>query len=190
MELKRAEFSLERKGYSPSQVDEYITDILSKYDALEKEYAELEKKYRATAIKLEEAKNDESTISTIIVSAQKMADSIIKDAKDKAKAVSDALGESCDEILADYTSKVREEQLKLKKARKAVAEFKDMLYNAYKEHLGAVEMIMPDAEIEAELPEKTDEELSDEAMLLAQKKYEESEDDIDIISRGNSSDNE
>ena len=185
MDLKRAEFSLERKGYSPAQVDEYITGLLSAYEALEKEYAELDKKYRAAVIKLEEAKNEESTISTIIVSAQKMADSIIKDAKEKAGAVNAALSESCDELLADYTKKTREEQIKLKKARKAVEEFKNSLYNAYKGHLSAIEMILPDDEIEAEIPEKDDETLAGEAMQLAREKYENAGDDVEIISKGN-----
>jgi len=190
MEFKRVEFAIDRKGYSTIQVDEYISFLLSKYEELEKEYTELDKKHRALQLKLEEAKNDESTISTIIVSAQKMADSIIKDAKDKAKAISGSLEESCDEIISAYSEKVKAERDKLRRAEKNVADFKDSLYKAYKEHLDLIELIMPE-EAESEMSAAEDEALVDEALELAKKKYEEADsDDVDFISRQNSSSEE
>ncbi len=190
MEFKRVEFAIDRKGYSTIQVDEYISFLLSKYEELEKEYTELDKKHRALQLKLEEAKNDESTISTIIVSAQKMADSIIKDAKDKAKAISGSLEESCDEIISAYSEKVKAERDKLRRAEKNVADFKDSLYKAYKEHLDLIELIMPE-EAESEMSAAEDGALVDEALELAKKKYEEADsDDVDFISRQNSSSEE
>lgn len=191
MDSRRVEFAIEKKGYSPLQVDEYISYLLSKCDELEKDRAELEKKYKAAQIKLEESKNEESTISTIIVSAQKMADSIIKDAKDKAKAVSEALADSCDEILASYTERVSKEREKLARAENAVADFKDSLFKAYREHIASLDMIMPDAEIGSEMSEKSDDELADSALELAKKKYEEADsEEIDFISRQNASEDE
>lgn len=191
MELKRVEFAIDRKGYSTIQVDEYISLLLSKYEELEREYTELDKKHRALQLKFEEAKNDENTISTIIVSAQKMADSIIKDAKDKAKAISGTLEESCDEILSAYSEKVKAERDKLRRAEKNVADFKDSLYRAYKEHLDAIELIMPEEKAESKMSDAEDEALVDEALELAKKKYEEAaSDDVDFISRQNTSSDE
>ena len=108
METKRVEFAIEKRGYSPVQVDDYISFLLARCDELEKECAELKKECHAAHIKLEEAKSDENTISSIIVSAQKMADSIVKDAKDKAKLVHTlngsgvAVGRTVAAILENY----------------------------------------------------------------------------------------
>lgn len=185
MEFKRAEFAIERRGYSPAQVEEYISYVLSGYAELEKAYAELEKKYRAAQVSLEEAKKDENAISTIIVSAQKMADTIIKDAKDKARAISGSLEASCDEIIAEYTVKVKAEREKLQKAEKAVEDFKEALYSAYKEHLGAIDRILPYDDSDKKMSEVTDEELVDSAYELAKEKCSAEDDDI-IISKSSS----
>lgn len=191
METKRVEFAIEKRGYSPVQVDDYISFLLARCDELEKECAELKKECHAAHIKLEEAKSDENTISSIIVSAQKMADSIVKDAKDKAKAVSEALAESCDEMLNSYVEKVKIEREKLMKAGNAVAEFKDSLYSAYREHIASLDKIMPDEEIDSDMAVSSDDELMDEALELARKKYEEADsEEIDFISRQNSADGE
>lgn len=173
MELKKADFSLERKGYSTSQVDEYIRYLVSKCDELERSRADLEKRYRAAQIKLEEAKNDESTISAIIVSAQKMADSIVADAKAKAKAVTDSLSGSCDEIIASFAEKAAAEQEKMLRAKASAQKFKESLYEAYREHIGDIERIMPDSE--EETVEQTEEQLVDRALETAQQKYENAE---------------
>lgn len=189
METRKVEFAIEKRGYSPVQVDDYISFLLARCDELERECAELKREYHTAQIKLEEAKSDENTISTIIVSAQKMADSIITDAKNKAKAVSEALADSCDEMLSAYIEKVKVEREKLVKAENAVAGFKDSLYKAYKEHIAFLDMIMPEEEMDSDMATCSEEELMDTALELAKKKYEEADsEDIDFISRQNSAD--
>ena len=190
MELKRAEFAVERKGYSTVQVEEYISYVLSAYAEIEKAYAELDRKYRAAQAGLEEAKKDENTISTIIVSAQKMADTIINDAKEKARVINSSLEASCDEIIAQYVGKVKAEREKLQKAEKAVEDFKESLYSAYKEHLGAIDRILPYDDAEKKMSEVTDDELVDSAYELAKDKCEAEEDDTEIVIRKEASDEE
>lgn len=184
MELKKVEFALERKGYSTSQVDDYINYLVSKCEELERSRAELEKRYRAVQIKLEEAKNDENTISAIIVNAQKMADSLVNDAKAKAKAVTDSLNDSCNEILSSFAEKAALEQDKLARAKASAAEFKESLYEAYRTHISNIESIMPDSDDDTDDTEKTSDELVDEALDLAQRKYEDGESsEPEIIAR-------
>lgn len=180
-ELKKVEFSKTIKGYSPSEVDEYISYLVSLYTEKAKECSELEKKYKNMQLKLEEAKSEENAISALILNAQKMADAIVKDANDKAKAITEAVNESCDHIINTFREKVVAERNKLAQTEKIALEFKESLYSAYREHIANIDKILPDETDEQKLSEATEEELVDSAFELAQRKYESSEEsDIDL----------
>ena len=172
-QLKKKEFSKTIKGYSVPEVDEYISYILSSYQDMFNEYAELEKKYKATLHKLEEARSEESTFSSLVLDAKKMADAIVKDANEKARAATDAVNESCEKILSTYSENVTAERDKLAKMEKLAKDFKESLYSAYREHIQAIDNILPDEEnSESEsISTATDEELMDAAVDLARRKY-------------------
>ncbi len=164
-DLKRNAFNKAIKGYAPGEVDEYISFLLSRYNEAYAEYAELERKYQAALSRLDEAKSEESTISATIVNAQKMADMIVNDAKEKANEIKSSVSESCDRILEVYRTKVAAERDKLAECEDAVAGFKDALYDAYKKHIAMIDSIMPDSE---PTPYLTDDELEDKALELAE----------------------
>ena len=172
-QIKKKEFSKTIKGYSVPEVDEYISYILSSYQDMFNEYAELEKKYKATLHKLEEARSEESTFSSLVLDAKKMADAIVKDANEKARAATDAVNESCEKILSTYRENVTAERDKLAKMEKLAKDFKESLYSAYREHIQAIDNILPDEEnSESEsISTATDEELMDAAVDLARRKY-------------------
>ena len=172
-QLKKKEFSKTIKGYSVPEVDEYISYILSSYQDMFNEYAELEKKYKATLHKLEEARSEESTFSSLVLDAKKMADAIVKDANEKARAATDAVNESCEKILSTYRENVTAERDKLSKMEKLARDFKESLYSAYREHIQAIDNILPDEDDnEGEsISTATDEELMDAAVDLARRKY-------------------
>lgn len=167
-DLKRRNFSKTLKGYNPVEVDEFVSYLISKYSEAYAEYAELERKYNYALERLEEAKSEQNTISATIVNAQKMADAIVSDAKEKANSVRNAVSETCDKILDTYVAKVALERDKLDKTEKAVAEFKQSLYNAYKVHISYIDSIMPDEQT----PYLSDEELAQKAVDIAKQKID------------------
>lgn len=168
-ELKRREFSKSFKGYSVSEVDDYVMFVLSRYNELFHAYNELERKYSQSLIELENAKSEETAVTATIVNAQKMADAIVSDANKKASAIKGAVSESCDRILEVYRNKVAAERDKLVECEEAVTKFKNALYEAYKKHIAMIDNIMPDEE---PTPYFTDEELEDKAVELASEKLE------------------
>lgn len=182
-ELKKKEFSKVLKGYSAGEVDEYISYLLTRYSEAYKEYAELEKRYKATLLKLEEAKSEENMFSELVLDARKMADAIVKDANDKAKAIQNAVSESCDTILNAYRDSVAAERDKLAETARLAKDFKESLFAAYREHIAAVERILPDEDPDtAGIAAATDDELVDSALDLAGKKYNDGVgDDADIL---------
>lgn len=180
-DIKRRSFSKTIKGYTPSEVDEYISYLLSKYNEVCNEYTELEKKYNVTLDKLEMAKSEENTISATIVNAQKMADAIIADAKAKADEIRSAVSGACDRIVDVYLEKVKSERDKLAKLEQTAASFKASLYEAYKEHIAVIDNIMPDQE---PTPYLSDEELESKAVELAkeQMRNDDNSSDIEVFS--------
>ena len=166
-DIKRNAFSKTLKGYSTTEVDEYILFLLKKYNEAYNEYAELERKYNSVLNQLNEVKSEENTISATIVSAQKMADAIVNDAKEKANEIKSAVSDGCDKILGAYMTKVTAERDKLAKCEEAVADFKESLYVAYKKHIALIDGIMPDEE---PTPYLSDEELEDKAVAFANEK--------------------
>jgi len=163
-ELKRPAFNKTLKGYVPSEVDEYVMFLLTKYKEVYDECAILEAKYKKVADQLDEAKSEESTITQTIVNAQKMADAIVADAKSKAKAITDSVTAGCERVLDAYRTKVAAERDKLAECEALVLEFKESLYAAYKGHIEMIDRIMPDAE---PTPYISDEDLVDTAIEFA-----------------------
>lgn len=169
-ELKRREFAKSFMGYSTSEVDEYVMFVLSRYNELFNAYNELERKYSASLLELENSKSEETAVTATIVNAQKMADTIVADAKEKAAVIKDAVSESCDRILDAYRKKVALERDKLCECEEAVTKFKNALYEAYKKHIAMIDDIMPDEE---PTEYHTDEELEQKAVELAEEKLSE-----------------
>ena len=162
-ELKKKEFSKGFKGYNAAEVDEYVSYLLSKYAEAAREYAELEKKYKTALVKLEEAKSDENTFSTMVLEAHKMADALVSDAKEKAAA-----------MLAEATEKKAA-------IEESVNVSCDKILATYREHVAAIDRILPDEDPENEsISTATDEELIDSALDLASRKYNTGAGDIEL----------
>ena len=122
-------------GYAPDEVDEYIARINTEYGRLERKLAETEKKLAAAVEKLDRADKKNSgeeeagmraaadareTAEKIIGEAQKTADGMIKQAEKRA-------------------GEIEEEARKLSER---VYSFRDMLFEAYNNHIEDIERVM------------------------------------------------
>ena len=145
-ELKNTDFSKGFKGYTCAEVDKYVDYVVEQFTELCRENAELEKKLRVLTAKLEEARSEQDSISATIVNAQKMADEIIRDANEKANAITGAIRESFDDVLAQYRSAIEREQKNLLEAQKNAIDFKNGILGGYKQQVKLLcELIPPDS---------------------------------------------
>ena len=78
-ELKNKPFSKSIKGYNPAEVDEYIEFLIGKYTEVYRENNELERKLHVVVTNLDEIKDEEESIRSTLISAQKMADRIVRE---------------------------------------------------------------------------------------------------------------
>jgi len=102
-------------GYNMTMVDEFLDELTDDYTALYKENAALKAKLKVLVEKVEEYRATEDSMRATLLTAQRMADSIVKDAEAKR-----------DEMLAqaetDAQAKIQRYQEELTVAQKRLEE--------------------------------------------------------------------
>ncbi|MBR6594678.1 MAG: DivIVA domain-containing protein [Clostridia bacterium] len=134
-ELKNKAFSKAVRGYSPTEVDDHIEFLIEKYTELYRENTELTRKLRIAVTKLDEIKDEEESIRSTLVNAQKMGEKIIKDANAQADLITGSIKERCDAIIADFKRRMVSEKEDLWAIRTAVLDFKTEVFELYRKHI-------------------------------------------------------
>lgn len=81
-------------GYNMAQVDEFLDTLIGDYKALFEENTNLKTKMKVLVDKIEEFRSTEDAMRATLLSAQKMADSMVKDAEEKRnRALQEAITE-------------------------------------------------------------------------------------------------
>lgn len=140
-ELKSKTFSKSLKGYTPAEVDEYIEFLIGKYTEVYRENNELERKLHVVVTNLDEIKDEEESIRSTLISAQKMADKIIKDANDRADVITGAIKERCDAVIAEFREQLQAEKEEMWAMRTRIVEFKKDLFDLYRGHIESLKEI-------------------------------------------------
>ena len=83
-EIRNIEFTKSLGGYRTSEVDPFIDKCADTVEALMQEKAELTKKLEVLADKLVEYRNEEDSIRTALLSAQRLGDTVVREANHKA----------------------------------------------------------------------------------------------------------
>lgn len=152
-EIRDAEFSKIMRGYNPDEVDALLERIADQVDVMTVEKNELEQKMMFLAGKLEEYRGDEDKIRNALLGAQKMGDSVLQEAKQKAEILMRDANIKAEKIVESAHSRVEREELSLAKLRAEVAKFKTEILSLYKEHLDLISALpepeMPQQDIAA-----------------------------------------
>ena len=126
-------------GYDKEEVNALLAQIVESYQAVYDENKELYRKMEILAGKIEEYRSEEDSIKTALITAQKMADRIAKDAKEKAEEKLSASAATAQQTVTDAKEK----------ADKMVAEARTYAANFTKEKQDAAESIITEAEAKA-----------------------------------------
>lgn len=142
-------------GYRTEDVDAFIDQVKDSYDQLLKktmeqaevyetlanEKKELEKKLSVLAEKIEDYRQEESEIKNALVSAQKLGESSVREARHKAEIILKDANLKAERILGTAKADVVEQQRELDELKKKVIEFRTKLLAIYKEHLTLIDAI-------------------------------------------------
>ena len=138
-ELKNKPFTKSVRGYSPVEVDEYIELLLEKYTELYRENNELERKLKNVGSKLDQMRDEEESIRSTLLNAQKMAEKIVSDANTRADAITASIKERCDSIIAKFRAELNDEKDEMWEIRTRILDFKKALFDAYREHIKSLQ---------------------------------------------------
>ena len=160
-------------GYNSDDVDQFIDEVLETVTALTKENAEiktrktddsaavqqlqaknaeLQEKLSILAAKIESYRAEEDGIKDAILSAQRLGNASIREAKAKAEKivndanakadalVKDAKGRS-ETLVKSYEKQIAAKEKELENMKREVTNFRASLYGIYKEHLAVIEKI-------------------------------------------------
>ena len=110
-------------GYNMAMVDEFLDELTDDYTALYKENAALKAKLKVLVDKVEEYRATEDSMRAALLTAQRMANTMVEEAEEKKKTM---LAGAEDEVRAKIgalQSDVELEQRRLNAAKAATADF-------------------------------------------------------------------
>ncbi len=159
-DIRNVEFTKSLGGYKTTEVDVFIDQCADTVSALIEERNSLNKKLEILADKLVEYKNDEDSIRTALLSAQRLGDTIVREANQKSSLAMEDAGIRAEKALKDAEEKAREivetakasihaEEQELVRLQKEVAAFKNRMLTIYREHLSLIDVLPEEPETDA-----------------------------------------
>lgn len=151
-EISAKRFDKSAFGYKAEEVDNYLNEIAAEVNELTVQNTELQNKLEILATKLEEYRQDENSMKEALLGAQKLGNTIVKEAKDKADAILAEAQTKSEEMLREATENsqlqlasmkkdIEKEQHTLLLTQREVSNFKSKLLALYKSHLDTITSI-------------------------------------------------
>ena len=110
-------------GYNMAMVDEFLDELTDDYTSLYKENAALKAKLKVLVDKVEEYRATEDSMRAALLTAQRMANTMVEEAEEKKKAVLAGAENEARAKIGALQSDVELEQRRLNAAKAATAEF-------------------------------------------------------------------
>ena len=110
-------------GYNMAMVDEFLDELTDDYTSLYKENAALKAKLKVLVDKVEEYRATEDSMRAALLTAQRMANTMVEEAEEKKKAMLAGAEDEARTKIGALQSDVELEQRRLNAAKAATAEF-------------------------------------------------------------------
>ena len=138
-EIEEFEFSKSKNGYDREEVDELLDKVVEDYTQFEALIKSFESKIESLNNKINESKTDANSINTVLISAQKLADSIVADAKAQAEEITTAANNEAEQIKVRTKKALEEIDAEITKQKlKAQAEVDEILEAAARKSEGMI----------------------------------------------------
>ena len=163
-------------GYNTEDVDNFIDQVKESYDELQKKNIELKeemekqnaekeqllKKLEVLAGKIEDYRQEEDEIKNALVSAQKLGDASIREARHKAEIIVKDATLKAGNIASAAEENIQEQKRELERLKKEVSDFRAQLLETYKKHLTMIDAIptynpQPEQEAKPQLAKEPEE---------------------------------
>jgi len=121
-------------GYDMGMVDEFIDNLADDYESLYKENAILKGKLKVLVEKVEEYRSTEDAMRMALLTAKKMADEMVEEAKKKTETMMREKEAEAAMKMTDIRSLIAGEEKRFKAAQQVTAEFVDMSMGLCRQH--------------------------------------------------------
>ena len=155
-ELKNKTFGKAVRGYNPNEVDDYIDFLIEKYTELYRENDELERKLKIVVTNLDEIRDEEESIRATLFKAQQLGEKIVREANEKADAITDSIKTRCEAIITDFRKQYSAERKEVWQLRNTVLDFKKNVYELYRDHIEELQSISVNELEQLVIPEDTE----------------------------------
>ena len=159
-------------GYNMAQVDEFLDVLTGDYSALYNENAVLKSKMKVLVDKVEEYRATEEAMRKALMTAQRMADDMVKEAERKKTEILQEAENTAVRRREELSRELAAEEYRLQQARQSTADFVNKvkeLYSGQVDFLRSLESLCPDGPAPADPVEVAAEEIDDSVQrLLAQ----------------------
>ncbi|MEG2003179.1 MAG: DivIVA domain-containing protein [Clostridia bacterium] len=140
-ELKNKTFNRAVRGYNPSEVDDYVEFLIEKYTELYRENNELERKLKIVVTNLDEIRDEEEAIRSTLLKSQKLGEKIVREANEKADAITDSIKDRCASIINDFRDQFVAEKQNMWSLRTIILDFKKKIFDIYRQQIEEIQGI-------------------------------------------------
>jgi len=135
-------------GYKATEVDSFMVEVASLFSQNSRELTELKRRLETTTSKLSALEGDRENINNALLSAQRLADSIIKEATGRADIVSRDADIKAEKIIDHARGEIVAQKDELSRIKREVTSFRSKLINIYRGHLESINAIPVEREDE------------------------------------------
>ncbi len=160
-EIKNKKFEKSAFGYRVEEVESFLNEVIDSITALENEKAETEKKLIVLANKIEEYRNEEDSLRQALLGAQKLGDSILKEAKNRAEILMRDATIKSENIVKNVKDEVKKEEVILNKMKREVDSFRTKMLTMYNSQIDMIKSLPELERAEKEAEEKIEEKQSE-----------------------------
>ena len=142
-------------GYRPEDVDTFLDEVKESYEMLIKKNIEqketndtltaenerLEKENKELAVKVEQYQQDADEIKNALISAQKLGDAAIREARHKAEIILKDANLKAEKIVTAAQMEILDQKEELEDLKQLVSDFRANLLDMYKEHLTLIKSL-------------------------------------------------
>lgn len=128
-------------GYKTEDVDEFVTKAIDIMKQQQEEIEVLQEKLGVLASSVEKYRDEEDSLRSALIGAQKLGDSILKDSKSKAEVILRDATTQANHIIEDAHVRLEQEKAEYARLKTEVSNFRDKLISMYKIHIDQISRI-------------------------------------------------
>ena len=142
-----------KNGYNAADVDEFIDDVTDTVEQLLAEKNDCLRKMDILAGKIEQYREDEETVRNALLTSQKLSDTKIKEAQDRADYLIRSAERKSRAILTEAEMATEREKDKFEALHSETAKLRSEIIALYKKHLAMVEEMPKEEDVKAKREE-------------------------------------